>query len=106
MNRGTEMPKRMSIREKRKLRNVIFAGTLFFIVWFLFSPWGLIRYYRVNTDLEKARETNLQLKEKNRLLEEEIDKLSNSPEYIEKVAREKYGLIKKNEIIFDFSKRK
>ena len=96
----------MSIREKRKLRNVIIAALLFFAGWFLFSPWGFVKYYRVSSDLEKARKGNLALEENNRKLEEEIEKLTSDPVYIEEVAREKLGMIKKNELVFDFSKKK
>ena len=96
----------MSIREKRKLRNVIIVALLFITGWFLFSPWGFIKYYRISSELERVRKANLELEENNKELVEEVEKLTSDPAYIEEVARKKFGLVKKNELIFDFSKKK
>ncbi len=98
--------KKISIRERRKLRNIIVAALLFLGAWVLFSPWGFIKYYRISSELEEIRETNLELEKNNRKLEEEIQKLTSDPEYIERVAREHFGMVKKNELVFDFSKQK
>ncbi len=44
------------------------------------------------------------LKEKNRLLVDEIRRLKEDKEYFESVARKELGLIKENEIIYRFKK--
>ena len=46
------------------------------------------------------------LEQQNRDLQAEIEQLKNDAEYLEQVAREKHGLLKKNEMVFDFSKEK
>ena len=97
---------KLSIREKRKLRNVIVAALLFLFGWFLFSPWGFVKYYRISRELEGIKKSNLEREEDNRKLAEEITKLADDPVYIEEVARKKFGLVKKNELVFDFSKKK
>ena len=49
---------------------------------------------------------NEELRQENQVLKEEIDKIQNDPEYLEEVARKKFGLIKKNELIFNFRKKR
>jgi len=100
------MLNRMSIREKRKLRNLIVSAMLIFAVWFFFSPWGYFKYYRITNELEDLKKANSEIELKNQTLEKEIERLKNDPAYIEKVAREKFGLVKKNELVFDFSTKK
>ncbi|MBU0480668.1 MAG: septum formation initiator family protein [Proteobacteria bacterium] len=95
-----------SIREKRKLGNIIIAALLFLVIWILFSPWGLVKHVRINNELETVRQSNRELIEKNRLLEEEITRLTSDPVYLEEIARKKFGLVRKNELVFDFSKTK
>jgi len=38
------------------------------------------------------------------MIQAEIDGLQDDPEYLEEVARKEYGLLKKNERVYDFSK--
>jgi len=44
------------------------------------------------------------LAEQNSALAEEIRRLKKDPAYLEDVARDEFGLIKKNEMIFDFTR--
>ena len=73
---------------------------LFFILWHVISPNGALKYYNIRKQLDESRIKNEILKKENNALREEIDKLGNDPLYIEKIAREKYGMIKKNEILY------
>jgi len=63
--------------------------------------------------LEKLNQTDrrLQLRieaedRKNRYLQKEEHQLRTNPDYVEKVAREKLGLIKQGEVIYKFEKDK
>lgn len=52
---------------------------------------------------EKKLGTRLEVEErKNQLLRHEEEELQNNPDYVEKVAREKLGLIKPGEVIYKF----
>ena len=44
-----------------------------------------------------------ELVEKNNALREEIKRLKTDVHYLEEVAREQHGLLKKDEMVFDFS---
>ena len=59
------------------------------------------------SELHKLREENEQLErrillleEHNNQLKEELQKMKQDPDYVEKRAREKLGIIKKGEIIY------
>ena len=43
------------------------------------------------------------LVEKNNVLREEIKRVTTDVNYLEEVAREQHGLLKKDEMVFDFS---
>lgn len=97
---------KLSQRERKKMLTISTIVTLLLISWIVFGPTGALKYYKITKDLETFRIQNQELEEQNKALREEVDKLLNDPKYIEEIARKKYGLIKKNEIIFDFEKEK
>lgn len=52
---------------------------------------------------EKRLNTRIEVEErKNQLLQREEEELRGNPDYVEKVAREKLGLVKSDEIIYKF----
>lgn len=78
---------------------VVIVGTLFL----LFNNYGVIKYVKVKSELEDLNLRITQLEEENRKLEAEIDSLKrNVPEKIEKIAREKYDMIRPNEKKIEF----
>ena len=85
-----------------KLVLVLVVGST---LWILFAPgtgvYSLLKLRNQALELEKQTQ---QLLETNEALRAEIDRLKNDPVYLEQIAREKYGLLKKNERVFDFSK--
>ena len=74
--------------------------------WIIFGPSGALKYYKVTKELKTVRAEIKALESQNKALREEIAKLLSDPVYIEELARKKYGFIKKNEIIYDFEKKK
>lgn len=73
-------------------------------VWHLFSEHGLLHYFRLKQQLTDVQRDNAVLQAENKALTEEIDHLRNDKDYFLDRARKEYGLIKKNEVIFDFAK--
>jgi cell division protein FtsB len=77
------------------------------MLWILFSPQtGIWQYYRTQKELQQLQIANEELRTENKAIQEELDKLKKDKTYLEKVAREQLGLIRKNEIIYDFDKKK
>lgn len=78
---------------------VICAATL---GWILLAPeWGLLRYRGLQSEITTLARENRELAERNAELEKEIDRLKNDETYLEEIARQKYGLLKENETVYE-----
>lgn len=74
-------------------------------LWLLLSPYGLWQYGKISRELSQLQAENRRLAAQNGQLREEIERLQHDPAYIEEVARREHGLLKENEILFDFRPR-
>lgn len=75
------------------------------VLWILFAPGrGLISYLQLRREVATLTEENTRLQGKMAELNAEMQKLKSDNAYLEQVARGKYGMLKKDEMIFDFSK--
>lgn len=75
---------------------LLIAESLFLIIW------GIRSYYRIalaQRELERTQAEFTRLELENKELKEQINNLAN-PFYLEKIAREKLGLAKKEEIVY------
>jgi cell division protein FtsB len=75
-------------------------------IWVYYAPYGAKNYASLKQELGKVSLEVTNLKEQNEALREEINKIKHDPRYLKKIARQKYNLLKKNEMVFDFSKGK
>lgn len=81
------------------LKNAIFLFLLSVVVFVLYLP----SYTQLQDIRQKNQDFALQiklLKEKNAELQREKKRLEEDPVYLEKVAREKMGLIKEGEVVY------
>ena len=74
------------------------------IAWLGFGERGFIHLYQMEMERQDYLKRIQELEGKNQNLLEEIEKLRNDIAYIESVARKELGFVKKNEMIFRFSK--
>lgn len=72
---------------------------LFFLV---FGEWGLLHYQHLSEERRLLEERSQALQRENELLREKIYRISKDDRYLEKIAREDFGLAKKGEIIYLF----
>ena len=79
-----------------KKRIAIFLAVIMVLI-FVFFP-NFSKYRRLSVECEDLRGRIEKLKAENERLEEEKYKLEHDIEYIEKRAREKLGVVKKDEI--------
>lgn len=93
-----------SFRERKRFWTISTVIVVVFCLWLFFAPNGLVRYYRIQQEVELVKSETASLEEQNRTLAEDVGRLKNDPAYLEDVARKEYGLIRKNEMIFDFSR--
>lgn len=95
---------------RRKLRGLQLASMLIcflILLWVVFSPIsGWLRSVRVNRELAELQAENETLQKQNKNLKEEINKLTKDPEYLEGIARDRFGMLKKNEVIYQFDSKK
>ena len=74
---------------------VIFAVFIFSLIWL-----G-VALKRIKENLSVERQNLNQLKEENEKLQAEVESAQSNHEYIEKLARERLGLIKDGEQVID-----
>ena len=63
---------------------------------------GLPRYRRLSYELDDARTANRRLRKEIEALREEIHALRTEPTALERIARDELGMIKPDEVIFQF----
>lgn len=85
---------------------IIFCITGPPLVWLGFGERGLIRLYRTELERRACVDRIQNISEENDTLLEEVYRLRTDMKYIEYVARRELKLIKKNEVMYRFSKDK
>ncbi|MEW6594893.1 MAG: septum formation initiator family protein [Thermodesulfobacteriota bacterium] len=93
------------IRRPERQRWLAFFAVLVlaFAAWLTFSPYGAVRYYRVHRDLRAATAENQRIRTENEQLAAENARLRSDRAYQKEVARRNFGMVGKNEMVFDFS---
>lgn len=98
---------RQQVDAERRSRNAVFftlAGILLIYLGItLFAGEnGFFKYSALQKNKEKLNAEIITLENQNREMKKQVNALKNDPFYIEKSAREEFGLAKKNELIFQF----
>ncbi len=70
----------------------------------IFSDKGFVELIQLKNDEKSLIEQNTALVQKNFALHYEIDRLKNDPGFIENVARQKLGMIGKDEVILNLNR--
>lgn len=90
--------------QQKKLYRISFLLVVIFLLVLFFAPGRGLFFLRgqkmqvIALNAEKQK-----LVEKNNVLREEIKRVTTDVRYLEEVAREQHGLLKKDEMVFDFS---
>ena len=91
----------------KKRMYLIPAGfILLFLSFTIFGERGLLRIYHLNQEKDDILARATQLKAENDQLKREIEALKTDRRYIESLARKDFGLVRKNEIIYQFPVKK
>ena len=88
-------------------KKYLFCLTLFvsgMLLFAIFGSRGLVQIYKLKEERHLIQVKNVRLQEENRKLAEQVKKLKQGKEEVEKVAREELGLVKKGEIVYQFEK--
>ncbi len=101
----TRKKPRLPLSPIQKRRLIISVVCLIFcsLLWLLFAPrMGLYAVLHQRAELSRLQAENAEIRKNNKSLQKEIDRIQNDPKHLEKVARGR-GLLKENEMVFDFS---
>ena len=101
--------KRSDVRRRKKnQRRLFLAIGLFFglsvLLSFFFGERGLMGFLRMQNIKSQLTQDIQNLKEQNAHLRKEAEALRNDPDHIEALARERLGMIRKGELIYQFEK--
>ncbi|UCE19525.1 MAG: septum formation initiator family protein [Gemmatimonadota bacterium] len=93
--------KNLIVTVKKVLGRGLVFGAVFIVLYiFLFGNYGIYRMWKQKREIEQLRQTLEALRLRQEQLKLEAYLLENDPEYIEKIAREEYGMMKAGEIIY------
>ena len=88
--------------ERRLVKRIILLVAVVSVLWLLFAPnWGLVHYRKLQNQVDSLARENRDLEERNAELLKEIDRLQDDDTYLEELARQKYGLLKENETVYE-----
>jgi len=86
--------------QQQLIRAILVIGSLILLIIFFFGDHGLYQLYQLRSEKAKIQSTISSLRNKKQLLEQEKNKLSSDPKYIEQLARERFRMAKKGEKVF------
>jgi cell division protein FtsB len=64
---------------------------------------GLPRYRALRDELEQTRQNNARTQRQVQDLTRKVDQLRNDPQAIERIARDELGMLRSDEIVFQFA---
>ncbi len=87
----------------RKRMYFVPAGCILFILYFtVFGERGLLRIYHLSKEKEEIAEKVSEIKVSNDNLKREIEALKSDRRYLESIARKDFGLVRPNEVVYQF----
>lgn len=96
------MTSKLSHPDQKRFTLFVMVTVAITVGLLLFSPFGIKRAMETRRQLQTVKDENGRLLEQNEALKKEITRLERDPAYLEKVAREQHGLLKKGETVFEF----
>ena len=93
-------PNSIAATQKQFIQGLVFLICMSLIIVFIFGDHGLIKLYKIKSERKNIQNHITQLREERQKRKEEKNKIENDLDYIEKIAREKYKMVKPGEKIF------
>ena len=90
----------VSIHKKEFYKGVIFLILFSLVIVFIFGDHGVLKLYNIKNERKIIQKNIAVLRQEKENLKNEKKKLENDLGYIEKIAREKYKMVKPGEKIF------
>ncbi len=98
---------RQQVDAERQRRNTVFYAVtgillIYLGITLLAGENGIFKYLELQKNKQNLDTEIASLEKQNKDLKKQVNSLKHDPFYIEKSAREEFGLAKKNELIFQF----
>ena len=93
-------PDSLSIFQKQFFKGFVFFICFSLTIVFIFGDHGLLKLYKIKNERKLIQKKIASLREEREKLKTEKIKIENDLSYIEKIAREKYKMVKPGEKIF------
>ena len=90
----------LPIFQKQFFKGLIFLICFSLIIVFIFGDHGLLKLYKIKNERQKIQNKIASLRLEREELKDEKIKIENDLDYIEKIAREKYKMVRPGEKIF------
>jgi len=87
---------------QRRMYIIPILAVAFILFFTIFGERGLLRIYHLNKEKQDVQQRLDALKGDNLKLVREVDALKNDRRYLESIARRDFGMVRKNEIIYQF----
>ncbi len=88
-------------------KRILFLILFFFLIFGFFTFFGdkgILRLFQLKKESARTHEGNAKIAEENKRLAEEVSRLRHDKRFIEEIARKELGMVKENEIIYQFEK--
>ena len=85
---------------KQLYKGIVLLIFFSFAIIFIFGDHGVLKLYKIKNERKIIQKKITQLREEKEILKNEKSKIENDLDYIEKIAREKYKMVKPGEKIF------
>ena len=93
-------PKSYPIFQKQFFKGFVLLICFSLVIIFVFGDHGLLKLYKIKNERKMIQKKITNLREEREKLKSEKIKIENDLSYIEKIAREKYKMVKPGEKIF------
>ena len=86
--------------QKHLIQGLVLLTCLCLLIVFIFGAHGLLKLYKIKSQRKTIQTHIAQLRDEREKAKEKKNKIENDINYIEKMAREKYKMVKPGEKIF------
>lgn len=103
MKRSNQRREALNAKQKRRWRLYVIGAVVlssYFTYSFLFDSMGFMKYLSMKRTQVQIAEELKALQEKNARLKKDIDAVKNDPVAVETLARERLGMVRKDETVF------
>ena len=103
MKRSNQRRETMKAQQKRRWRLYVIVGAFlmtYFTYSFLFDTMGFMKYLSMKRTQAQITEEIKALQEKNARLRKDIEAVKTDPVTVETLARERLGMVRKDETVF------